>query len=53
MASLQRKLLEAIKKALRSGRGPDSPDEPYASVRSPIRRGPPDKSASVALQEPD
>lgn len=29
-----------------------SPEDPYASVRHPVRRGPPSNSAAVALDEP-
>lgn len=36
-----------------TGRRPDSPDDPYAAVRAPIKRGPQDRSAAVALEEPD
>jgi hypothetical protein len=35
------------------GRGPGPDDDPSAAVRAPIKRGPPDKQASVALAEPD
>jgi len=52
MRSLAWKLRNAIK-GLLTGRRPDSPDDPYAAVRAPIKRGPPDKSAAVALDEPD
>jgi len=54
MRSLASKARVALKDALRflTGRRPDSPDDPYAPVRSPIKRGPPDKHAAVALDEP-
>ena len=54
MRSLAWKARSALTNALRflTGWRPDSPDDPYAAVRSPIKRGPPDKSASVALDEP-
>jgi len=32
-------------------RGPD--DDPYAGVRSPVKRSPPGRASSVALAEPD
>lgn len=51
MRSLEQKLRNALRDLLR--RRPDPPDDPYAAVRAPIRRGPPDKSAAVALDEPD
>lgn len=34
-----------------SGRRPP-PDDPYAGVRQPVRRGPPSRAAGVALAEP-
>jgi hypothetical protein len=34
-----------------TGRRPP-PDDPYSSVRQPVRRGPPSLNASVALDEP-
>lgn len=55
MRSLAWKARNALADALRflTGRRPDSPDDPYAAVRSPIKRGSPDNSAAVALDEPD
>ena len=55
MRSLAWKARNALADALRllTGRRPDLPDNPYAAVRSPIKRGPQDKSAAVALDEPD
>ena len=55
MRSLAWKARNALRDALRflTGRRPDSPDDPHAAVRAPIKRGPPDKSAAVALDEPD
>jgi hypothetical protein len=32
--------------------GGKPPDAPYASVRQPVRRGPPHLRAGVALEEP-
>jgi hypothetical protein len=34
------------------GRSPNPP-APYVGVRVPLRKGPGDRSAAVALQEPD
>jgi hypothetical protein len=55
MRSLVWKARNALTDALRflTGRRPDSPDDPYAAVRAPIKRGPPDKSAVIELAEPD
>ncbi|HTT62529.1 MAG TPA: hypothetical protein VMG35_11830 [Bryobacteraceae bacterium] len=55
MRSLAWKARNALTDALRflTGRRPDPPDDPFAAVRSPVKRGPPDRSASVALDEPD
>jgi hypothetical protein len=55
MRSLAWKARDALAGALRflTGRRPDPPDDPHAAVRVPIKRGPPDKSAAVALDEPD
>jgi hypothetical protein len=55
MQSLIWKARIALTEALRflTGRRPDSPDDPYAAVRSPIKRGPPNRSAAVALDGPD
>jgi|HubBroStandDraft_1064217.scaffolds.fasta_scaffold04011_5 hypothetical protein len=55
MRSFASRAKNAFTDALRflMGRRPDSPDDPYAAVRAPIKRGPPDKSAAVALDEPD
>jgi hypothetical protein len=55
MRSLAWKARNALTDALRflTGRRPDSPDDPYAGVRVPIKKGPPDHSAAVALDEPD
>jgi hypothetical protein len=33
-------------------RGPAEPQDPYARVRAPLRRGPSGRSAAVALEEP-
>ena len=33
-------------------RKPD-PQEPYAGVRAPLRKGPNDRSSAIALAEPD
>jgi len=52
MRSLALKLGNAIR-GLLTGRRPDSPDDPYAAVRVPVKRGPPDRSAAVALDEPE
>jgi hypothetical protein len=42
-----------IERVLRwlTGRRPP-PEEPFNSVRQPVRRGPPTRSARVALEEP-
>jgi len=55
MRSLVWKTRIALAEALQflTGRRPDLPDDPYAAVRSPIKRGPPGKSAAVALDGPD
>jgi hypothetical protein len=34
-------------------RGPAEPEDPYARVRVPVRRGPPGRAAAVALEEPE
>jgi hypothetical protein len=54
MRSLARKARNALTGALRflTGRRSNPPDDPYAAVRVPTKRGPPDKSAAVALDEP-
>jgi len=54
MRSMAQKARNAIVDAVRflRGRRP-GPDDPYAPVRVPIKRGPPDKHASIALAEPD
>jgi len=53
MRSLAWKARNALTDALRflTGLRRDSPDDPYAAVRAPVKRGPPDKSATVALDE--
>jgi hypothetical protein len=43
-------LVQSIRRWL--GKRPDSQD-PYAGVRVPLRKGPHDRRAAVALQEPD
>jgi len=55
MRSLVWKARNALAEALQflTGRRPDLPDDPYAAVRSPIKRGPPNRSAAVALDGPD
>jgi hypothetical protein len=55
MRSLAWKARIALADAFRflTGRRPDSPDDPYAAIRVPIKRGPPDKRAAVALDEPE
>lgn len=55
MRSLATRARNVLTDALRllTGRRPDSPDDPFAAVRVAIRRGPPDKSAAVALDEPE
>lgn len=35
-----------------TGRQPGPPEDPYASVRQPIHRGPPARPAAIALDEP-
>lgn len=54
MACDNRRMLELAKRALRwlTGRAPEPPGDPYASVRHPVRRGPSPRSAAVALEEP-
>jgi hypothetical protein len=44
-------LLKAIRRRLT--RSPDPQDDPYARVRVPLRKGPRDRSAAVALKLPD
>jgi len=34
-------------------RKPAEPEDPYARVRVPVRRGPPGRAAAVALEEPE
>lgn len=55
MRSLAWKARTALQNALRflSGRPPDSPDDPYNAVRAPVKPGPPDRRAAVALEEPE
>jgi hypothetical protein len=54
MRSMAQKARNAIVEAVRFLLGRQSgPGDPYAPVRVPIKRGPPDKHASVALAEPD
>jgi hypothetical protein len=48
--SLFSKLLETIRRLL--GKNPE-PQDPYAGVRVPLRRGPNGRHAAVAMQEPD
>jgi hypothetical protein len=55
MRSLAYKAKNALAQAMRflRGQGPGPDDDPYAAVRAPVKRGPPDKHASVALAEPE
>jgi len=54
MRLLAEKTKSALASALRFVRGRGrGPEDPYPAVRVPVRRGPPDRRASVALAEPD
>ncbi len=55
MRSIALMARNAISDAIRylTGKRPGWDDDPYAAVRSPIRRGPPDKRAAVSLEEPE
>jgi len=48
------KILPALRRLARTllRRGPAEPEDPYARVRVPVRRGPPGRAAAVALEEP-
>ena len=43
-------LQQLMRRLLR--RGPAEPQDPYARVRVPVRRGPSGRSSAVALEEP-
>ncbi len=45
-----RRYVVKIKEWLLGRKAP--PEDPYASVRQPVRRGPPSLRAGVALEEP-
>ena len=48
------KLLPALRQLMRRllRRDPAEPQDPYARVRVPLRRGPGGRSSAVALEEP-
>jgi len=48
------KLLQALRQLMHRllRRGPAEPQDPYARVRVPVRRGPSGRSSAVALEEP-
>ncbi len=48
------KLLQALRQLMRRllRRGPAEPQDPYARVGVPVRRGPGGRSSAVALEEP-
>ena len=48
------KLLQALRQLMRRllRRGPAEPQDPYARVGAPVRRGPGGRSSAVALEEP-
>lgn len=52
MASTLGKVLSALRRLL-TGAQPEPPGDPYARVRVPLGSGPPNRSSSVALEEPD
>jgi hypothetical protein len=35
-----------------TGQNPEPPEDPYSSVRHPVRRGPPSRASAVAMEEP-
>jgi hypothetical protein len=48
-----RNLLNRLRRVLRKGPAPPAePHDPYVGVREPVRKGPPDRSGAVALEEP-
>jgi hypothetical protein len=49
------RILPALRKFVQGllRRGPAEPEDPYARVRVPVRRGPPGRAAAVALEEPE
>ena len=48
-------ILPALRRLVRGllRRGPAEPEDPYARVCVPVRRGPPGRAAAVALEEPE
>jgi len=48
------KLLQALRQLMRRllRRDPAEPQDPYARVQVPVRRGPGGRSSAVALEEP-
>ena len=48
-----KKLLKLFRQLLRKRPAPPEPYDPYAGVRVPIRKGPPNRSGAVALEEPE
>jgi len=48
------KILPTLRNLVRAllRRDPAEPEDPYSSVRVPVRRGPPGRAAAVALEEP-
>lgn len=46
-----KRLILALQRLLRRKPAPPEPD-PYAGVRAPVRKGPPNRSGAVALEEP-
>lgn len=47
-----KKLLEGLRRLLGKRPAPP-PRDPYAGVRAPLKKGPPNRSGAVALEEPD
>lgn len=47
-------MLKRLRRILRKGPAPPpEPHDPYVGVREPVRKGPPNRSGAVALEEPE